>query len=54
VLFEGHEQFFDQVEIDRVPDAGHLLPEERPDLVAARTLEFVSASEQATPAGQPA
>lgn len=45
VFFQGHERHFDDVTIEPVNRAGHMLPEERPELVAERTLEFF---EQAT------
>jgi pimeloyl-ACP methyl ester carboxylesterase len=47
VLYEGHEGFADDMTIESVPKAGHLLPEECPELVAERVLEFFGA---ATPA----
>ena len=54
VLYEGHERFFEQLRVESVPGAGHLLPEERPDLVAERALEFFKASDQVSAAPQPA
>jgi len=48
VLYEGHERHFDDLRTEGVPAAGHLLPEETPDLVADRVLEFAGAK---SPAG---
>lgn len=45
VFFQGHERYFDDLTIEPVNRAGHMLPEERPELVAERTLDFF---EQAT------
>jgi pimeloyl-ACP methyl ester carboxylesterase len=42
-LFKGHERYADDLRVEGVPDAGHLLPEERPELVAERALEFFGA-----------
>ena len=39
-LFEGHERYADDLRVEGVEGAGHLLPEERPDLVAGRALDF--------------
>jgi pimeloyl-ACP methyl ester carboxylesterase len=39
-LFQGHERYADDLRVEGVQDAGHLLPEERPELVAERALEF--------------
>lgn len=41
-LYEGHEQYFDDLTLESVPEVGHLLPEERPELVAERVLEFAA------------
>ena len=40
VFFQGHERFADDMTVEKVKGAGHLLPEERPALVADRVLEF--------------
>ena len=40
VFFQGHEQYADDMTIEMVPKAGHLLPEEAPEVVTERTLEF--------------
>lgn len=39
-LLRGYEEHADDMEIEWVEDSGHFLPEERPDLVTARALEF--------------
>jgi pimeloyl-ACP methyl ester carboxylesterase len=39
-LFNGHERYADDLRVEAVPDAGHMLPEEQPELVARRALEF--------------
>ena len=39
-LFTGQERHADDLRVEAVPDAGHLLAEERPDLVADRALGF--------------
>lgn len=38
-LYEGHERHFDELRTEQVPRAGHLLPEEAPELVVDRILE---------------
>jgi pimeloyl-ACP methyl ester carboxylesterase len=40
VFYEGHEDYADDMTIESVPKVGHLLPEERPELVVERTLQF--------------
>jgi pimeloyl-ACP methyl ester carboxylesterase len=40
VFYEGHDEFADDMTIESVPKAGHLLPEEAPELVSERILEF--------------
>ena len=47
VLFEGHEQYADEMTIESIPGAGHFLPEERPELVAERVLAFLGAEQTA-------
>ena len=42
-LLRGHEDHADDLEIELVPDSGHFLPDERPDLVADRALAFFGA-----------
>ncbi len=54
VLYEGHERFFEQLRVESVPGAGHMLPEERPDLVAEHALEFFKAGDHVTASPQPA
>jgi hypothetical protein len=53
-LYEGHERFFEQLRVESVPGVGHLLPEERPDLVAERALEFFDAARQVSASHQTA
>jgi pimeloyl-ACP methyl ester carboxylesterase len=43
VFYEGHEEYADDMTIEKVKKAGHLLPEECPELVTERTLEFFAA-----------
>ncbi len=44
VFFEGHDEYADQMTIEMIPKTGHLLPEEAPELVTERTLEFFRTS----------
>jgi len=41
VLFEEHDEHADDLRVEPVEGAGHLLPEERPELVAAKILGFL-------------
>ena len=50
VFFEGHDEYADDMTIEKVPKAGHLLPEEAPELVTERTLEFLAAEATVRPA----
>jgi pimeloyl-ACP methyl ester carboxylesterase len=43
VFFEGHERYADDMTIESVKRAGHLLPEEAPEIVSERVLEFFGA-----------
>jgi len=38
----GYEHYADEMELELVPDAGHFLVDEKPDLVARRALAFLS------------
>lgn len=42
-LYAGHEAYADDLTVEPVPDVGHMLPEERPELVAQRAHQFFSA-----------
>jgi len=42
-LFQGHERYAGDLTVEEVPDVGHFLPEERPELVARRAHEFFRA-----------
>jgi pimeloyl-ACP methyl ester carboxylesterase len=39
-LLRGYEPHADDMELELVPDSGHFLPDERPELVAERALAF--------------
>jgi pimeloyl-ACP methyl ester carboxylesterase len=43
-LISGYERHADDLRVEFVAEAGHYLPEERPELVADRTLEFFGAA----------
>lgn len=47
VLFKGHGRYFDDLTVEPVPGAGHLLPEEAPELVSERILDFLAAAPDA-------
>ena len=50
VFFQGYERFADDLRVEAVKGAGHMLPEERPDLVAERALDFFAIPSPATSA----
>jgi pimeloyl-ACP methyl ester carboxylesterase len=41
VFFQGHDEFFEDLTVERVKNAGHMLPEEQPELVGERILAFL-------------
>jgi pimeloyl-ACP methyl ester carboxylesterase len=41
-LLPGYEHYADEMELELVPDAGHFLVDEKPELVARRALAFLS------------
>ena len=41
-VFAGHEKYADDLTVEIIPDVGHMLPEECPELVAQRAHEFFS------------
>jgi pimeloyl-ACP methyl ester carboxylesterase len=41
-LLPGYEAHADEMEVELVPDSGHFLVNEKPDLVARRALAFLS------------
>jgi pimeloyl-ACP methyl ester carboxylesterase len=43
-LLAGYEQHADDMQVELVPDCGHFIADERPELVAERAREFLSAS----------
>jgi pimeloyl-ACP methyl ester carboxylesterase len=45
-LLGGVERHADDIRVEVVPEAGHYLPEERPDYVADRVLEFFGSAER--------
>ena len=38
----GYEQYAEDMEVELVPDSGHFLVDEKPELVARRALAFLS------------
>ncbi len=42
-FLRGHEPYADDMRFELVPDCGHLLPEERPEVVLSRALDFFAA-----------
>jgi pimeloyl-ACP methyl ester carboxylesterase len=45
-FYSGVERHADDIRVEVVPEAGHYLPEERPDYVADRVLEFFGSAER--------
>ena len=43
-LLDGYEQHADEMQVELVPDCGHFIADERPELVAERALEFLQAA----------
>lgn len=41
-ILPGYEQYADDMELELIPDSGHFLVDEKPDLVARRALAFLS------------
>ena len=41
-LLQGYERFAPEMEVERVPDSGHFIVDEKPELVARRALAFLS------------
>jgi pimeloyl-ACP methyl ester carboxylesterase len=41
-LLPGYEQYAEEMEVELIPDAGHFLVDEKPELVARRALAFLS------------
>jgi pimeloyl-ACP methyl ester carboxylesterase len=39
-MLSGYEPYADELEVEHVPDAGHFIAEQRPELVLERALEF--------------
>ena len=44
-LLKGYEPYAENLKIELVPNSGHLIAEDQPELVVRRTLEFFGASE---------
>jgi pimeloyl-ACP methyl ester carboxylesterase len=49
IFYEGHDRYADDLTVEKVRKAGHLLPEECPDLVSDRALEFFATEAAAQP-----
>lgn len=43
-MLSGYEPYADDLEVEHVPDAGHFIAEQRPELVLERALEFFAQS----------
>jgi pimeloyl-ACP methyl ester carboxylesterase len=50
-LVMGQERYAEDLRVEAVPKAGHYLPEERPDYVAEKVLEFFGTGDRAATAG---
>jgi epoxide hydrolase 4 len=44
-LLKGYEPYAENLKIELVPNSGHFIAEDQPELVTRRTLEFFGASE---------
>jgi pimeloyl-ACP methyl ester carboxylesterase len=53
-MLRGYEPFVDDMTLELVPDTGHFIAEEQPELVTRRTLEFFGAEVGPTPTPKPA
>jgi pimeloyl-ACP methyl ester carboxylesterase len=43
-LLRGYEPHADDMEVELVPDSGHFLPDEKPELAVERALSFFAGS----------